>query len=38
MEWFFDNGGKSMGTNIRNIKEKVVDSTIQIYNLIKYSM
>ncbi len=37
IEWFFLNNGKDMGKQIQNLGDKIVISTIQIYNTIKQS-
>ena len=37
MEWFFMNQGKDMVKSIQNLSEKIVNSTILVYNTIKQS-
>lgn len=37
MEWFFMNEGKDITKNITSLKDRIVTSTIEIYNKIKSS-
>jgi dynein heavy chain len=37
MDWFFLNQGKEISGKIQNLKEMIVNSTIEIYNSIKNS-